>query len=190
MEYGQHLCEGTCDSDCKCGCNEANKIEATLVFKRSQLLYDIKNLGYVEGDLMADNQQDAKHQTQDIGEWGNVDRVTRVMNLAMSEAVEALYPYTKHDIPDGAEPLADTFEEPEEYTIQLTLPGDFSATTFRLLRDLIHEWLVCRVMGDWLSITKPDAAANWLAKAEDILAKVKKAIASRKGKVRRPMKPF
>lgn len=191
-EYGgvNHACEGTCDSDCTCGCNEADKIEAALVFKRSQLLYDVRNMGFVEGDIMSDEQQDAKHQTQDIGEAGNVDRVTRVLNLAMSEVVEALYPYTKHDIPDGAEPLTDVLEEPDEYTIRLSLPGDFSATTYRLLRDLIHEWLVCRVLGDWLSITKPDAAANWLAKGEDMLAKVKKAIASRKGKIRRPMKPF
>lgn len=185
-----HSCVGYCDSDCTCGCKDADKVTATLVFKRAELLYDVKNLGYVEGDIMADEQQDAKHQTQDIGEWGNVDRVTRILNLAMSEAVEALYPYTKHDMPDGTEPLNDILEEPEEYKIVLSLPGDFSATTFRLLRDLIHEWIVCRVMGDWLSMVKPDAAANWIAKGEDILAKVKRAIAARKGKIRRPLKPF
>lgn len=187
----EHNCEGYCDSDCTCGCKDSDKRTATLVFKREQLLYDIKNLGFVEGDIMADDRQDAKHQTQDIVENGNVDRVIRLLNLGMSEVVEALYAYTKHELPeDKTMALDDTLEEPTTYTVHLSVPSSFSGTTLRLLRDLIHEYLVCKVMGDWLSITKPEVATNWLAKADAALERAKNSLGKRTGKVRRPMKPF
>lgn len=187
----QHKCEGTCGSDCNCGCKDSDKRTATLTFKREQLLYDIKNLGFVEGDIMTDDRQDAKHQTQDIGESGNVDRVTRLLNLGMSEVVETLYAYTKHELPEDEDiTLDDTLEEPDMYTVKLKVPSSFSATTLRLLRDLIHEYLVCRVIGDWLSITKPEVATNWLAKADAALERAKNSLGKRTGKVRRPLKPF
>lgn len=187
----QHKCKSYCGSDCGCGCEESNKRTATLTFKREQLLYDIRGLGFVEGDIMSDEQQDAKHQTQDIGECGNLDRVTRLLNLGVSEVAEALYAYTKKELPEGESILLDdTLEEPDTYTIVLSVPSEFSGTTLRLLRDLIHEYLVCKVMGEWLSITKPDAAANWLAKAESALGKVKETLGRRMNGVLRPLNPF
>lgn len=38
-----------------------------------------------------------------------------------------------------------------------------------LRRPLACEYIVCRVMADWLSITKPGAAARWSAKARDAM---------------------
>lgn len=182
---------GTCGSECKCGCKQLDERTAVLVFYREELLYDIKNVAYVEGDIMADEQQDAKHQTQDIGEEGNVDRVTRIMELVFLEAVERLYPYAKRELPKNKTAmLDDEFDEADEYGVRLTLPSTFSATSLPLLRSLIHEYIVDRCLADWLSITKPDAAANWLAKGEDSLTKAKATISMRRGKVRRPMKPF
>ena len=69
-----------------------------LLFKRSELLYDIKNYAYVEGDVMQVNTEHDRHQVQDIGETGNIDRVTKVLDLAYAESVEALFPYTKQDV--------------------------------------------------------------------------------------------
>lgn len=54
-----------------------------LLFKRSELLYDIKNYAYVEGDVMQVNTEHDRHQVQDIGETGNIDRVTKCLTLPM-----------------------------------------------------------------------------------------------------------
>lgn len=185
-----HICETYCDSDCTCGCCENGKKTATLLFRRHAILYDVSNIGYVEADIMPDEQQDAKHQTFDIGQDGNRDRVTRIMNLSMCEMEDALYPFTRCEIPEEKRPMDDLLHDPCVYVMKLRVPQDFSFTTLKLLRELIHEYIVCRVMGDWLGITKPDAASSWLVKAEEVMAKVKKAITSRRGKVRRPLKPF
>jgi len=60
-----------------------------------------------------------------IGQDGNVDRVTRILNLVHSECVEMLFPYTKEEISDKQEPLDNVMTVPEEYLITLVLPGIF-----------------------------------------------------------------
>lgn len=48
----------------------------TLTFKRSELLYDVENCSFVEGDIMETENEHARHQVFDIGQSGNVNRVT------------------------------------------------------------------------------------------------------------------
>ena len=158
-----------------------------MTFLRAELLYDIGNLAYVEGDLAGDDAH-AAHQIFDVTQQGNVDRVTRILNLAFAACVEALYPYTKKE--DDGTDRTDTLSIPESYTITLTLPPGFSATTLDLLAELIHEYIVCRVMADWLSITKPDSQANWETKAAAARQRMQTALMSRRGNVRRRTKPF
>lgn len=161
----------------------------TLAFKRDQLLYDISNYAFVEGDVMGEDTEHAKHQVKDIAEEGNVDRVTRVLNLAHDECVEQLYPYTKDDVVDG-ERFDDTFQAPKEYTIRMQLPDGFARSTVNLVRTLIHEYMVCRVLQDWLSITFPNSAPNWERKMTQLKKNMKTSLLSRKVVMRRKLKPF
>ena len=172
-----------------CGKEPKHK-EATLTFKRAELIYDASNYSFVEADIMPEGDECRRHQVFDIGQAGNVDRVTRVLNTAHAECVEMLYPYTKEEIPDEQEALDDVLKEPETYEIKLTLPETFSLTTLRLLEELIHEYLVCRVLADWMSITNPPSQAKWEEKLEDIKIKIQTSLVSRISKVRRKLKPF
>lgn len=176
-----------------CCCNndaQAQTRSVTLTFKRAELLYDAANYSFVEGDIIATDDPHSPHQVFDIAQAGNVDRVTRVLNLAHAECVEMLYPYTKEEIPEDQEGLDDVLTEPKEYTISLNLPVTFSMTTVELLRHLIHEYLVCRVLSDWLSITKPDSFESWEAKFQTIKEKIRTSLLSRTGKTRLKCKPF
>lgn len=218
-----------------------------MTFKREELLYDIRNNAYVEGDVMQVKTEHDRHQVQDIGEDGNIDRVTRVLDLAHAECEEALFPYTKEnleqetemdDTPTYIEPTADaegTVEKPVEtpaegetdgetsgtvteedkpsvlsddeaedeftdetpkekptgdYVIRLLVPDEYSKTTVRLIVRYIHEYMVCRVLADWLSITNPPSAANWKAKQDEALEGMKEAVNFRTGRVRRTQTPL
>ena len=192
-----------------------------MTFKREELLYDIRNNAYVEGDVMLVKTEHDRHQVQDIGEDGNIDRVTRVLDLAPAECEEALFPYTKEnveqetemdDTPTFVEPTADaegtvagseeTLAEEEftddtpvvkptgDYVIRLLVPDEYSKTTVRLIVRYIHEYMVCRVLADWLSITNPPAAANWKAKQDEALEGMKEAVNFRTVRVRRTQTPF
>lgn len=186
-----------------------------MTFKREELLYDIRNNAYVEGDVMQAKTEHDRHQVQDIGEDGNIDRVTRLLDLAHAECEEALFPYTKEDVeqetemddtPTYVEPTADaegTMADPEvftddttaskptgDYVIRLLVPDEYSKTTVRLIVRYIHEYMVCRVLSDWMSITNPPAAANWKAKQDEALEGMKEAVNFRTGRVRRTQTPF
>lgn len=161
----------------------------TLTFKREELLYDCKNLGYIEGDVMRTQDEHDRHQVMDIGEDGNVDRVTRILDLAIAQCVEMCYPYSKLPVEDVTE-MDDTLTETNAYVVQLLVPDDFSQTTVTLLERLIHELLVCRVMADWMSITKPESKANWEGKIEGLEAEILGNLNSRCGRVRRTQTPF
>ena len=162
----------------------------TLTFKRTELLYDAENYSFVEGDIMKADDEHARHQVFDIAAKGNIDRVTRVLNLAHAECVEMLFPYSKEEIPEGQEAMTDVMTAPEEYHIVLNLPDGFSLTTLKLLTHLVHEYLVCRVLADWMSITNPSSQANWEEKFRELKTKIQTSLVSRTGKIRRKCKPF
>ena len=195
-----------------------------LLFKRSELLYDIKNYAYVEGDIMQVKTEHDRHQVQDIGEIGNIDRVTKVLDLAYAESVEALFPYSKQEVEQETEtdnmPTVVYDEEPAEggsdgvktptheedkaegktegeanaktqdYEIQLLVPDAYSKTTVTLLVRYIHEYMVCRVMADWMSITNPTSAPKWKEKEQEMLEAMKEAVNFRTKRVRRTQTPF
>lgn len=174
-----------------CCCRKKNVRTKTvsLKFKRSELLYDCANLGYVHGDTMHTDDEHDRHQVMDIVEDGNVDRVTRILNLVMSEVREALYPYTKVEAENG-DSREDTLTEVEEYTISMLVPDEFSSTTQTYLENLIHELLVDRVMADWCSITYPEKEGIWRTKADEVLRNINKAKNFRMGKKLRPLHPW
>jgi hypothetical protein len=164
----------------------------TLTFLREQLLYDIKNIAYVEGDVLPDESQHSKHQVQDIGDEGNIDRVTRMLDLALARCREHLYPYTKEPV-EGGELLDDVLFDTSAYFINMLVPDDFSTTTVKYLEQLIHNLLVYYVLADWMSIANvanADSAANWAAKAEDAEEEIKGVLNSRVGRVRKFQSPF
>lgn len=162
---------------------------AVLIFKRDQLMYDIKNYAYIEGSVMPkETECHNRHMVQDVGEEGNEDRVGRVLDLCHAKAKELLYPYTKHEIHNSE--LNNILHKPKVYGIVMKVPGDFSQTTLILLERLIHEYFVCRVLQDWMSITNPGKADTWRLKAEEAIAEARSSLISRIGRVRRKLYPL
>ncbi len=173
-----------------CSSQDDKRVNVTLHFRRGEILYDCANVAFVSGDIAdSPEMEHARHQIQDIIDDGNVDRVTRILSLAHAEVQELLFPFTKVNV-DDSDNLDDVKVDPEEYTVNLNLPAKFSKTTVSLLRHLIHEYIVCRIMQDWLSITYPAAADIWAEKLEDVRQKIRKAKAARTGLTRRKPYPF
>lgn len=160
-----------------------------LIFHRKELLYDIENNSYIQGDVMKVKDEHERHQVMDVGQDGNVDRVTRILNLAYQECVDMLFAYTKADVFEESS-LDNTFGAPEMYKMRLLVPEDFSKGTVALLKNLIHEYMVCRVMEDWMSITNTEAQPIWKNKLEEIEGKITSCMNARGGRVRRTQTPF
>lgn len=172
-----------------CGTRGVEKKRINLVFHREQLLYDIRNYAYIEGHVWGEENQHAQHTLVEIGEEGNIDRVNRILDVVHSAAVEMLYPYTKQELVEE-EVICDRLREPNNYPIIMDVPATMSRTTMKLLSSLIHEFMVARVIYDWLSITHPEAARNWLDKALEAEEEIKSIKNNRTGVLTRPMHPF
>lgn len=161
----------------------------SLEFSRKALIYDISNCAYVEGDVMPTDDEHAKHQVFDVAEDGNIDRVTRILDLAHAECVEMMYPYTKIEC-EEVEQMDNTLKETEVYVIRLLVPDDMAKSTITLINKLVHEYMVNRVLADWLSITKPSSKANWEEKLDNIKDEIRTRLNARCLRVRRVQTPF
>lgn len=164
------------------------KTFAILGFSREQLLYDIKNYSYIEGHVMETENTHQRHTVQDVGEEGNVDRVTRVLDLTVAKCKDMLYPYTKHEIHRHF--LHDKLKDTPVYGIVLSVPKRFSQTTLNLLEKLIHEYLVYKSVSDWMSITNPARTETWERKAQEAESEIRTCLNTRLSRVRIRCHPF
>ncbi len=173
------------------------KRHVVLEFRRSELLYDIRNIAYSVGesrDAEADNTDakddgKVKSQIQDICEDGNIDFVTRILDTAHDECVEILYAFTKEAI----EPAAwadDELKETKVYRVSMVVPESFSQTTVNLLMKYIHDYMVAKVLAEHLSIVESKSAAIWVGKVLDLKASMETCLNKRMTRVRRTMTPF
>lgn len=177
-----------CSVDAVVGNVENVKRTVRLRFVRQQLLYDIRNYAYIEGDVLGEEHQHAQHVLVEIGESGNVDRVTRILSAVHASVVEMLYPWTKSDPVE--EEIDDCLYAPDAYIVELHVPLDVSRTTMHLLSRLIHEYMVYEVLADWLSITHPQSSANWASKAEATERAITQAKSTHRGVFTRQSHPW
>ena len=115
---------------------KVDRLNVSLTFSREQLLYDIKNYAYVESHVMSPDTEHARHMVADVGEEGNVDRVTRVLDLGVAKCREMLYPWAKMSISNTE--FNDTLQEQAQYRIDMTVPTTMSENNIILCR-AIHS---------------------------------------------------
>lgn len=173
-----------------CCRNSSKPKTVKLTFKRRQLLYDASNYSFVEADIMDAKDEHARHQVADIAQSGNEDLATRIMNMAYWQCVEMLFPYTKRGMDSVPDVADDTLYTPESYVIEMSVPQEFSATTVMLLEHLIHDYIVCRVLSEWMSLTNRGSTAGWAEKCERIKTEIRTSLVSRTGRIRRKQSPF
>ena len=163
---------------------QTDYIGLRMLFYREELVYDIRNLAYIESHGVPDEVPHPKHQVADIGEMGNADRLYRILNLKYYECVEALHRYSHSALRNGEE-VDDRPSEDGNYLMELRVPETFSQTTAHYLSELIHEYLVCSTVADWLGMVYPDKLPIWLQRAEQAKVNMNKVLGHRTRRVRR-----
>lgn len=163
-----------------------------IVLFRDELLYDIANISFVEGDIMDGQNVHSQHQTMDVIEHGNRDRIMRVVEKVFAATVEMLHPFTERVITiyDAYDDIENRPLDKDQFTMDLDLPSRFARSTLNLVAKLIHEYIVCSSVAEWLSITKPDAYERWEMKAQKARSEIKAALTARIGAIRRRQSPF
>lgn len=171
---------------------QEEKRAVVLRFRRENLDYSIGNMAYVESHVMSEEAECRKHVVADILDEGNRDRVTRILGVIHAGVIEMLYPFTK--IGAVEEEIVDDIWEPEEYLIEVHVPETFSRTSLHYLSRLIHEYMVYRVLSDWLSIAGDPNSASWrmwIEKASEIEGEIERLKSHRTGAtLERKLRPW
>lgn len=152
------------------------------------LKYDIENCAFIEGENLGDDAAVAKRNIQDIFADGNKDRVARVIDMAVCTARELLYPYCV-DGTIGTD-YSNSIGESAEIVFNLNIPDTVASLSVDLLRNAVHEYIVCAALSDWLSLVMPARAETWTYKATDAARNVRQSINIRNARVRRRAHPF
>ena len=144
-----------------------------IILRKEKWLHDVANLAYVAADISGGEDAHAVHQTFDICEAGNGDRVARVAGLAFAAVQEALGRLAR--VPRPPRTLRDLSAVARDYVIELDdcRLRHAPAALPVLVKELAHEYIVCMVLADWLSLTLPALAPPWREKARLCLERLR-----------------
>lgn len=165
----------------------------SLMFYYAELFDDIKACAYVEASSLPEDTATARRLVFDVAEEGFRVRVMKMAEMAIAECRDLIYAYiTKGDAKGCSNDFTEwnTSNFDDSISIRLSLPDGVDMSSVDFLTKLIHEYVVCRSLEDWLSMTVTARADVWKTKQEDVKRKIKRCITKRKDRARLRMSPF
>lgn len=166
-----------------CGFHSPERERIMLMFDAEELLDDIREAAYVQGDaarvndnyghdLLEQDREHKMHQWMDIVEDENIHRVRRVLALSLSECEQMLHKMAYVGM--GGHASEDNMEcEKTEYVIELRAHREFNQNSVTYLMRLINEYMTASVLSDHAARTYPEAMEYWTAKKVDAAASIK-----------------
>lgn len=146
------------------------KVSVKLTFSIDDILSSIRNLSFVQWDVAAAEIDAAKELIADILEDANVPRVNEIITVAIRECEQTLFSFVKQEAADG-EVIGDSTPT-GTYEIDMLVPKGYSRTTLQSIRDLIKEYVVCRVLQDWIGIVNPPLSVGWAERSNRMLSQI------------------
>ncbi len=150
----------------------------TVLLSRNEIIDDLANVNYIQSNANMEDDSRKQSLVQEIGEDGNRDRVVRIMDLAFGEVKSGLYKHLA-DAHDEDVLRTDDFKIVADYVMRLKVNLKSRDDMLEYIKNLTHEFIVARVLEDWLELHgRADEAGVWTKKAETALAKISDAVKS------------
>lgn len=167
----------------------SSETNEALVFRRDELIYDIRAIAYTIGDTLPAEQQHQRHLVQDIANGENLPLAMRLLNLSHRECVELLFPLTRGDLPEKVHAGDNRLTEPSNYIIFLHVPARFSLSTLELLEPAVHDYMVWRVLHEWFLLVFPEKAEMMALKVAVAKERIEGILNHRTGRARLRFSP-
>lgn len=167
------ICQNRWPKECERGRQE--KYRVLLIFDQEELRKDIGDEAYVQGDAAAEAEtatRAALHNWMDVVEDDNMPRVTRLLRLATTEVERVLHRLTRNVI-FGHMSLDNTTRKKLEHVVEMRVAVTASETSMVHLLNLIHEYLIARVLREWAGKTSPAFAQYWAERVESLKEEIK-----------------
>ena len=175
----------TC-ADCAGADGADGKVGVTLRFSREEIIADVKHAAWVQYDIVGEGKETnlhRRHLVAEIAESPHIDRAARLLEDAFYSLLEVLAGYVDESVADGDE-SDNLLRFPEQLTARLRVPADMPRSALHALRSAMHQFMVNRLLADWLAITDPAASEKWALAAAGNLEQVKSLRNRRKGTLR------
>ncbi len=159
-----------------------------ITIKSNEVMADIRSVAFLEEELHPELDLHRRHEMADICEQDNVERVWRVLGIAVAEVRVALIRILK---PEKAILPQNLLQRPAAWRFPFLFP--ISKTLKIFLREKIHEYLVAAVMADRTATIIPPASAVWQRRMEDALGAlcgIGNTVRPPASPARRPLFPF
>ena len=136
-----------------------------LRIKSAEVLADIRSAAWLESHLHPELDRNRQHEMADICETDNIERVWRVLGIAIAEIRLALQ---KIGTAEKDISLENELYRPESwlFSFRFRLPS----SSLSYIKEKIHEYLVAAVMADRCAVIIPTAAKIWQERASGVLA--------------------
>lgn len=120
---------------------------------REKVIYDVANLSYVVADVRRGHfSPHSLHHVFDIREPGNIDRVNGILDLAIAEVNALISSYANGNAASSLSARPRPASQSAKGTLRQSALSDYCVAA-------AHEYLVARVMADWLETAFPPALA-------------------------------
>ena len=159
-----------------------------MLIKSSEILDDLRSASWLEQELHPETDRHRRHQMADICEADNMERIWRVLGVAVSEIRLALQPILTQ--PDEIKESND-LSCPDSWTFHLLF--HLPESTADYIKEKAHEYLVAMVMADRTAVILPEAVGTWEKRAAEALASMRSVASTARpphSPVRRPLWPM
>lgn len=149
---------------------------------RTELLDDVAQMAYVAADLCEGEMPQHKlHQTFDVCEERNAERVCRVMQRALLTALRVILPAAVHGHCRHVGEAERELPFPPEVCIPL-VHLRCGRHRSKLVESVLREYLVASALADWLEVTLPEAAPVWSRRAASALTSLSASVRATRGR--------
>lgn len=172
------------------------KKSISIILITDELLYDIGSYAFLEGNVAEEADGKPRPGIMDVtADPDNRNLVARTLALAHSEAVDLLFPYTKERIPSAGngDMVSNRLAIPDSYEIPMQVPVTFSLTTVNHIKNLVHSYMVARVLEEWMALTNSPNSRSfelWSAKRLYLVSEIQRTTLSRTSPIRLRKRPF
>lgn len=139
-----------------------------VIWRREWLLYDLANVCNAMAQACGSSKEAAVLQMLcDVCRTGNVDRMSRVFQLSMSEIrreIVGMKRWRELNSFENFNSIDNSLEE-KDYSIEL---GDVSLPDAEWIRDTVQDYLVMAAIADWINVVVGvSEARHWEVRADD-----------------------
>ncbi len=145
---------------------------------RDELLYDIESICYLEALSLESREADSSvpHIIYNVCGAANIDRVLRLIGSVYAHAAELLSSIGKKEC--ITQSVDNRLLSPEFFDICLNQQCKIAASMISHLTHLVHQYIVYRVVAEWMSVPNPTASTKWGDKAALIAAEIRTSVNS------------